>query len=201
MLLAILIYEHVKFRGNDHTLKGEIDHKGIEHCVRIATNETTIEIGALLLVTGCSLGVGGVIERSNVMGLFPHTFGSVWTAMIFLVIVLIILGMIMDAISAIILVSATIATIAYQSGINPIHFWMTVLVAFELGYLSPPVALNHLLARQVVGEKELEASIADVANGTFYERHERIIMPLIVMGMALFIVAFVPLMMPGYGAK
>ena len=29
---------------------------------------------------------------------------------------------------------------------------MMVLVAFELGYLTPPVAINHLLARQVIGD-------------------------------------------------
>ena len=106
----------------------------------------------------------------------------------------------MDAFGAVILVSATIATIAYDSGINPVHFWMTVLVAFELGYLSPPVALNHLLARQVVGEAEVEASVIDAQGGTFYQRHERIIMPLIVMGTALVIVAFGPLMFSSYGA-
>ena len=35
---------------------------------------------------------------------------------------------------------------------------MMVLVAFELGYLTPPVAINHLLARQVIGP---EASVED----------------------------------------
>ena len=35
---------------------------------------------------------------------------------------------------------------------------MVTLVAFELGYLSPPVARNHLLTRQVVGEAEVLAA-------------------------------------------
>ena len=35
-----------------------------------------------------------------------------------------------DPYGAAILVSATIAEVAYQSGINPVHFWMVVLVAF-----------------------------------------------------------------------
>ena len=37
-----------------------------------------------------------------------------------------------------------------------IHFWMVVLVTFELGYLTPPGNLNHLLTRQVVGNVEIE---------------------------------------------
>jgi len=109
-----------------------------------------------------------------------------------MVLILVVLGMIMDAFGAVILVTATVATIAYSSGIHPIHFWMVTLVAFELGYLSPPVALNHLLTRQVVGEAEVLA--AQQEEGTFYQRHERIIMPLIAMGISLVLVAFVPLL-------
>ncbi|MCP5163236.1 MAG: TRAP transporter large permease subunit [Hahellaceae bacterium] len=191
LLLGVLIYEHISLKGNSQSVSGEIDHQGLEKSIRSATNETTSEIGALLLLFGCSVSVGGVIERAGVMEMFPHSFASAWTAMVLLVIILIILGMIMDAFGAVILVSATIATIAYQSGIHPIHFWMTTLVAFELGYLSPPVALNHLLARQVVGEAEVEAAMAE--GGNFYQRHERVLMPLIVMGTALLLVAFVPL--------
>ncbi len=191
LLLGVLIYEHVSLRGNKSSVSGEIDHQGLEKSIRASTNETTSEIGALLLLFGCSVSIGGVIERAGVMEMFPHSFDSPWAAMVLLVIILIILGMIMDAFGAVILVSATIATIAYQSGIHPIHFWMTTLVAFELGYLSPPVALNHLLARQVVGEAEVEAAMAE--GGTFYQRHERVLMPLVVMGIALVLVAFVPL--------
>src|SRR5690606_41410491 len=107
------------------------------------------------------------------------------------VMLLVILGRMMVAFGAVILVPATVASIAYSSGTHPIHFWMVTLVAFELGYLSPPVALNHLLARQVVGEAEVLA--AQQEGGTFYQRHERIIMPLIAMGISLLLVAFVPL--------
>ncbi|MFD2231915.1 TRAP transporter large permease subunit [Alkalimarinus sediminis] len=191
MLLAILIYEHITLKGGKKNVSGEINHQGLERSIRSATNETTSEIGALLLLIGCSVSIGGVIERSGMMEMFPHSFDSAWSAMVLLVIVLVILGMIMDAFGAVILVSATIATIAYQSGIHPVHFWMVTLVAFELGYLSPPVALNHLLTRQVVGQEEVELALQE--GGTFYQRHERIIMPLIVMGISLLLVAFVPL--------
>jgi len=44
----------------------------------------------------------------------------------------------------------------------------------------------------VVGEAEVLA--AQQEGGTFYQRHERIIMPLIAMGISLVLVAFVPLL-------
>ena len=70
-----------------------------------------------------------------------------------------------------------------------IHFWMMVLVAFELGYLTPPVAINHLLARQVIGE---EANVDGDGVEGFYHKHEHLILPMLVMGIALVLVAFVP---------
>ncbi|WP_442915608.1 TRAP transporter large permease subunit [Marinobacter sp. C2H3] len=193
LMLALLAYEHVTLRRRPSAIEGPADdHPGMEHSVRQATNDTTAEIGALLLLLGMSVSIGGVIERSHLMEAVPQAFASPWSAMVLMVVVLIILGMIMDAFGAVILVTATIAHIAYASGIEPVHFWMVALVAFELGYLSPPVALNHLLARQVVGEAELAA--AERETGTFYQRHERIIMPLIAMGASLVLVAFVPLL-------
>lgn len=79
------------------------------------------------------------------------------------------------------------------SGIEPLHFWMVSLVAFELGYLSPPVALNHLLARQVIGEKELQIANKGNEGKSLFRRYERILLPLITMLITLVIVGFGPL--------
>ncbi len=192
IMLAILLFEHVALKKRAHSAIDGQQQQGMESSLRSATNDTTSEIGALLLLLGLSVSIGGVIERSQIMELFPQAFDSAWSAMLLMVVILVILGMIMDAFGAVILVTATVSTIAYSSGIHPIHFWMVTLVAFELGYLSPPVALNHLLTRQVVGEAEVLA--AQQEGGTFYQRHERIIMPLIAMGISLVLVAFVPLL-------
>lgn len=191
MLLGVLVYEHFRYREERKAGFNPEQNKGLEGSLRSATNLTTSEIGALLLLFGLSVSIGGVIERAHLMEMFPQSFASPWTAMMLMVCILIVLGMIMDAFGAVILVSATLAVVAYQSGIHPVHFWMVTLVAFELGYLSPPVALNHLLTRQVVGEHEV--NLAYEEQGTFYQRHERVIMPLIVMSIALLLVAFVPL--------
>lgn len=156
-----------------------------------AAGETTDHIGALLMLMGLSVCLGGVIERSEVMALVPESFGNVWLTMSVLVVVLVLIGMFMDPYGAVILVSAAIAPIAYRNDIDPVHFWMCVLVAFELGYLTPPVALNHLLTRQVVGADEAEAPPPE---GGFYRRHERVLLPIAVMATALLVVAFSPLL-------
>lgn len=182
--------------GEDHTAP-KPGLKAVEMSIRFATNETISHIGALILLMALSLSMGGVVERSGVMENFPHTFANVWVAMTFLMISKVILGMIMDPFGAVILVSATLAPIAYNSGIDPIHFWMMVLVAFELGYLLPPVALNQLLLRQVVGEDEVDAATNEVKHLGFYRRYERWILPIIVLSVGLLIVAYGPLFIIG----
>ncbi len=156
-----------------------------------ATTESSHQLGALLMVMACSVAFGGIVERSEVMELVPQQLGSPTLAMAMLVVVMIIVGMTMDPLGAVILVSVTLAPVAAHNGIDPVHFWMMVLVAFELGYLTPPVALNMLLARQVVGaEAEIEN---EPVEGGFVTRYEHVVIPVAVMGTALVLVAFGPL--------
>lgn len=206
MLLVVLIYErmsqekmgraqmnieHIENRLEESWKDLKTGNDSIEKTLREATTETTGHIGALLILMGMSVSLGGVIDRAHLMDMVPTNFESVWLAMALLVGILVVVGMIMEPYGAVILVSATIASIAYESGIDPVHFWMVTLVAFELGYLSPPVALNHLLTRQVVGEREV--ALASEEGHNFWYRHEKILLPITVMGTALIIVAFLPL--------
>ncbi|MHB1587871.1 MAG: TRAP transporter large permease subunit [Acidiferrobacteraceae bacterium] len=194
ILLGLLACDRRRLRRAASTA-AETPPAGFWPTVRAATTESTIHIGSLLLLMALSVAVGGVIERSGVMDLLPGTFGSVWTTMAVLVVILVLVGMFIDPYGAIILVSAAIAPIAYRNHINPVHFWMVVLVAFEFGYLMPPVALNHLFARQSVGEAEFVALLEECREcRSFWRRHEHVLLPILVMGTALVLVALVPLM-------
>ncbi|MDX1693570.1 MAG: TRAP transporter large permease subunit [Ketobacteraceae bacterium] len=202
IILALVIYE--KLMGKPHLKyhqEGDDEREvKVEPAVRVATTDTTVHIGALLTVMALGITVGGVIEDSGfVSGLAEQgeLFSSQWTTMAFLCLALVLIGMSMDAFAAVILVSGSIAQLAYQQGIDPLHFWMLVLVAFELGYLTPPVAINHLLTRQVVGEEEFEKSKEEVQGRGFWRRHERLLLPLAVMFTAMLIVAFAPLIYTG----
>lgn len=174
------------------------DPKGVERRIGFgqavfdATHEAMGHIGALIMLMALTVSVGGLIERSDIMHSVPADMGSPLLAISILLVLLVFVGMVMDPFGAVILVTATIAPVAYSNGIDPVHFWMIVLAAFELGYLSPPVALNQLLARQVVGEEEMDEADAEVRQKSFYWRYERWILPVIVMGLTLLIVAYAP---------
>jgi TRAP-type C4-dicarboxylate transport system permease large subunit len=168
--------------------------RGAIASIHAATTETVEHVGAYIMLMLFTQLVSGMIERSEVMDMAPQHFPNVWLAMGFLVVAKVILGMVMEPIGAIMLVSSTLAPMAYANGIEPVHFWMMVLVAFELGYLLPPVALNQLLTRQVVGEAEIDRADHEVEGLSFYRRYERWILPSLVMSISLGMVAFVPLM-------
>ena len=191
IILGIVIYEKL-VAYNPLVDRRKQKMHNLEYEIRFATSEATIHIGALLLLMGLSFVLGGVIERSGLLNALPEYFGSLWTTIGFLIIVLVCIGMIMDPYGAVVLVTGTVAQIAYKNGINPIHFWMMALVAFELGYLSPPVALNQLLTQQMVGQKEIEK--AALEGDSFWYRHERTILPLVTMATTLMLVAIVPIL-------
>jgi TRAP-type C4-dicarboxylate transport system permease large subunit len=195
IMLLVLVFDKMTNKGKAELTPDYASHRqpGVESSIRYATNETIGHIGALITLMTLSLAIGGVIERSEVMSLAPSEFSSHWAAMGFLLMILVFLGMVMDPFGAVILVSGTLAPIAYANNIDPLHFWMVVLVAFELGYLSPPVALNQLLTRQVIGEEEIDQADAEVRHLGFYRRFERWILPSVVMLVGLLLVAFGPM--------
>ena len=191
IILGLIIYEKL-FVRMVLVASPEKDAHKFEYTIRMATTESTVHIGALLLLMGLSFALGGVIERSGLLNHVPDSFTSIWMTLGFLIAILVGIGMIMDPFGAVVLVSGTVAQIAYNNGINPVHFWMITLVAFELGYLTPPVALNHLLTRQMVGYEE--TAKAALEGDTFWYRHEKILLPLLTMGTTLLLVAIVPVL-------
>lgn len=200
LLLLLVVYDQlrrappepvpaVRDPGNDAPA-ARFHAKGLVPALTHATGEASHNAGALLSVMTGSVAFGGIVERSAIMDRIPQSFDSPVVAMAVLVVAMILLGMAMDGLGAVILVSVTIAPIAYASHIDPIHFWMMGLVAFELGYLHPPVGLNILLARQVIGhEAEVERFPVE---GGFFARYEHVIVPCLVLAAALVVVAFAP---------
>ncbi len=191
VILGLLAYEKLFVKIVLVASPEKQSHK-FEYTIRMASSESSVHIGALLILMGLSFVLGGVIERSGLLGNIPETFTSTWVTLSFLIVVLVGIGMIMDPFGAVVLVSGTVAQIAYNNGINPVHFWMITLVSFELGYLTPPVALNHLLTRQMVGYEE--TAKASVEGDNFWYRHEKILLPLVTMGTTLLLVAVVPVL-------
>ncbi|RKG43420.1 MULTISPECIES: TRAP transporter large permease subunit [Acinetobacter] len=175
--------------------------RGFGSSIWFASSETVGHIGALIILMALSASVGGLIERTEVVELLPTHLGNIYISLAFIALLLAIIGMTTDPFGAVILVAATVAPVAYENGIHPIHFWMIVLVAFELGYVSPPVALNHLLTRLSVGDDEVRETDAEAKAmyTNFYYRYERWILPILVLFPSLLIVTYAPYVLKLFG--
>ncbi len=172
---------------------------GFWKSIHISTSETVGHIGALIILMALSVSVGGLLERMEIMEAFPTDISSTILVITMIVGLMIFVGMIMDPFGAVILISATVAPVAHQYGIDPVHFWMITLIGFELDYVTPPVALNHLLPRQSIGDAEVAEADAEVRHLSFYYRYERWVLPVIVLLPAMLIIAYVPYIFKLFG--
>lgn len=212
ILLVLLIYDRIIAKSSyrkslliqkskDETAESSAGSEpvtvpdGILKSLFNSVNTTSVASGGLLSLMTLSICIGGIIDRANLAAILPQHFASPILAMSMLFIILVFIGMIMDPYGAVILVSATLTQIAQANGIGAAHFWVTVLCAFELGYLTPPVALNQLLTRQVVGDKAFDYELSADRPKSFWYRHERLMLPLTVKAFVLILVAFVPLIL------
>lgn len=202
---AIIVFEARQTAKSDLKKKSiwRLGYQKVLHAI----DEGSIHMGALIMLMALTFAIGGVLDRSQLLGVIGLDWTNPAVMMLVCVVILVILGMIMEPFGAIVLVTTALAPIAYQNGIDPVHFWMVALVAFELGYLSPPVALNHLLTRQVisgvsskapqrvveVGVVERGQQLSAIQEG--WLRIETIALPIIVLAVTLLLVAFVPLWM------
>lgn len=73
---------------------------------------------------------------------------------------LLLLGCVMDILSAILIVAPLLAPIAARFGLHPVHFALMFIVNLEIGYLTPPMGINLFVASTV-----FKRSIVDVIKG------------------------------------
>jgi C4-dicarboxylate transporter DctM subunit len=69
-----------------------------------------------------------------------------WLLMIGINILLLIVGCLMDAGSAILILAPLLEPLASAKGFDPIHFGIIMIANLEIGYLTPPVGLNLIVA-------------------------------------------------------
>lgn len=59
----------------------------------------------------------------------------------------------MEALVSIIIIAPILAPIAVQFGIDPVHFGIIMVVNMAIGMLTPPVAVNLVVACQIANLK------------------------------------------------
>jgi C4-dicarboxylate transporter DctM subunit len=116
--------------------------------------EAATLIGSIVLIVVLAFGLNdflALIDAAGQLGawlegadLSPFTFLLIVNAL------LIVIGALMDSISATLVFAPLLAPIAFNVyGIDPIHFAIIFVVNMEIGYLAPPVATNLFVAAAI----------------------------------------------------
>lgn len=112
--------------------------------------EAAVMMGTLLIIMALAFGLNDFLVEQQVPMLAVEWIASMdLTPFQFLLMVnvfLLIVGALMDSISAILVIAPLLTPIAAVLGIDPIHMGVVFIVNLEIGYLTPPIGINLFVA-------------------------------------------------------
>ena len=118
-----------------------------------------VSVGILFLLLAASLysrmltmaGVPGMMaEWISALGAGPYGFFLAY------VICLLILGMFLDSVSILLIVTPIAVPIAKNFGIDLVHFGIVSIVAVEIGLLTPPFGLSVFAVQSAIGTQRIK---------------------------------------------
>lgn len=122
--------------------------------------ESVVNMGTILIIMLLAFGLNAfLVEEMIPQKVVAWILDKNLTPVTFLLIVnlfLLLVGALMDSISAILIIAPLLAPIGIELGIDPIHLGVIFIVNLEIGYLTPPIGINLFVAssvfRQPLGE-------------------------------------------------
>ena len=122
--------------------------------------EAVVNMGTILIIMALAFGLNAflveeMIPQRAVEWILERELTPV-TFLLIINVLLLLVGALMDSISAILIIAPLLAPIAAELGIDPIHLGVVFIVNLEIGYLTPPIGINLFVAssvfRQPLGE-------------------------------------------------
>jgi len=118
-------------------------------------DNTASFVGAVMLAFAPAAALGAILTMLGVpmmvRDLLLSISTNIYVIMLIVVLVLIVAGMILDTISAIVLLAPILHAALVPMGINPIHLGDIMIVALAIGFVTPPVAQNLFVASGMTG--------------------------------------------------
>lgn len=112
--------------------------------------ETTKLLATLLPLLCVAGSLNTILDHSGVPKQMVATMAGLvqdrWLLMIGMNVLLLIVGCLMDVGSAILILAPLLEPLAVAKGFDPIHFGIIMIANLEIGYLTPPVGLNLIVA-------------------------------------------------------
>ena len=159
-------------------------YKGItkRNFVRALVDSCTTS-GVIILLIAMATIFGHILTMENIP---TQVITSSWASlnnqiiiMLMIDILLLIVGMFMEALAAIVILTPLLLPIAVQCGVDPIHFGVIMVVNLAIGFITPPVGVNLFVA-------------SGISHSRLEDISKAIVPTLILMIAVLLLVTFIP---------
>lgn len=122
---------------------------------------------------------GAAIGMATISSFVGGLIGVKVIILLIINLMLLLVGMFMDTLAAIIILTPILLPIVMPLGVNPIHFGVIMVVNLAIGFVTPPVGVNLFVASGI-GKVKIEAL-------------SKTVMPLLLsMIFVLFLVTYIP---------
>jgi C4-dicarboxylate transporter DctM subunit len=119
--------------------------------------------GAILLIIGCAKIFGDYLNFVRV----PQTLTDIltatglpsWAILVAIILLLVLLGMLVDAVSLIVVTTPVLLPVIIALGYDPLWFGIVMILNLEIAVVTPPVGLNLYALRGVCPELGIEEII------------------------------------------
>jgi C4-dicarboxylate transporter DctM subunit len=144
LLIALLVYREIKAR--------EI-FPMIADAMKSASAVTFIVIFALLFahwITGSGIPTA-IVDLAVALEMEP------WQFLLALNLIMFVMGMFLDAVAVLLIVTPIVLPVLGELGIDPIHFGIVLIVNMEIAFLTPPIGLNLFVLSSIARAPITEA--------------------------------------------
>jgi C4-dicarboxylate transporter DctM subunit len=112
--------------------------------------ETLRTLGPVMYIVAIAMAFGRIMALMKVPAIvnefLTSTFNSTNAILLAMVVIMVLLGMVMEVVSALLILAPIFVPIATAGGIDPIHFGVIMVVSLATGFVTPPVGLNLYVA-------------------------------------------------------
>ena len=127
----------------------ELNWEKIVHCMKI----TAMISGTVVIILGPAKAFGELMSLMDVpemIGGFLQDFtSSQFVLLMIIALILVFTGMFLESIAQIILLTPLMLPIVVSVGVDPIVFGILMVIACEIGFLTPPVGANLFVAARL----------------------------------------------------
>jgi len=127
----------------------ELNWEKLIYCMKI----TAMISGTVVIILGPAKAFGELMSLMDVpemIGGFLNDFtSSQFVLLMIIAIILIFTGMFLESIAQIILLTPLMLPIVVSVGVDPIVFGILMVIACEIGFLTPPVGANLFVAARL----------------------------------------------------